>query len=90
MHVFAACSNPIGNAGEQMYNSTHSVMQYCDGTDWTAMGGGGSGSGYFACSNEASDGDGIDDIADCVLATTQQHTKCNRSNAHTYNNPSRV
>jgi hypothetical protein len=41
----AACSNPIGNAGEQMYNSSHSVMQYCDGTDWTAMGGGGGGGG---------------------------------------------
>jgi hypothetical protein len=70
----AACSNPIGNAGEQMYNSSHSVMQYCDGTDWTAMGGGGGGGGgseYFVCSNEASDGDGTGDIADCVLATVQ-------------------
>lgn len=35
--VHAACVNPAGNAGEQLYNSTHNVMQYCNGTDWTAM-----------------------------------------------------
>ena len=51
MHVFAAFSNPSGVAGDQMYNSTHSVIQYCDGTDWTAMGGGGGSGRYFACSN---------------------------------------
>lgn len=70
--AMAACSNPIGNTGEQMYNSAHSVMQYCDGSDWTAMrggGGGGSGMGTLTrCSNENSDGDGTDDIVACVQA----------------------
>jgi len=37
----AACSNPTGVEGEQIYNSDHKVMQYCDGTDWTAMRDGG-------------------------------------------------
>ena len=43
--AFAACSNPTGVAGDMFYNDDHSVMQYCDGTDWTAMKGGG-GSDY--------------------------------------------
>ena len=34
---FAACSNPAGVEGEQIYNADHNTMQYCDGTDWTAM-----------------------------------------------------
>lgn len=40
----ADCANPVGVEGEQIYNTTHSVMQYCDGTDWTAMRGGGGSS----------------------------------------------
>lgn len=35
--AFAQCANPVGAAGDQMYNATHDTMQYCDGTDWTAM-----------------------------------------------------
>jgi hypothetical protein len=35
--ALAACANPVGIAGEQIYNSSSSVMQFCDGTDWTAM-----------------------------------------------------
>jgi hypothetical protein len=35
--AMAACPNPAGAAGDQMYNSTHNVMQFCDGTHWTAM-----------------------------------------------------
>ena len=42
-YAYAACSNPSGAAGDQMYNSTHNVMQFCDGTHWTAMKGDGSG-----------------------------------------------
>lgn len=34
----AACVAPDGDAGTQMYNSTHNVMQYCNGDDWIAMG----------------------------------------------------
>ncbi|MDD9912249.1 MAG: hypothetical protein OXR68_03075 [Alphaproteobacteria bacterium] len=34
----AVCSNPAGEEGEQIYNLDHKVMQYCDGTNWQAMG----------------------------------------------------
>jgi len=35
--AYAQCANPVGAAGDQIYNTDFSVMQYCDGTDWTAM-----------------------------------------------------
>src|SRR5258705_13539264 len=35
----AACSTPTGTAGEIIFNSTYSVMQYCNGTSWVNMGG---------------------------------------------------
>lgn len=34
----AACSNPAGVEGEQVYNTTHKVMQFCNSTDWIRMG----------------------------------------------------
>jgi hypothetical protein len=46
--VQAACSNPAGNAGDIMYNSASHVPQFCNGTNWHAMGprgAGGSGCG---------------------------------------------
>ena len=45
--AYAQCTVPPGNAGEQFYNTTHSVMQYCNGSDWVNMGaiGGGGGGG---------------------------------------------
>ena len=49
--AYAQCTVPPGNAGEQFYNTTHSVMQYCNGSDWVnmgAIGGGGGGSGAGA------------------------------------------
>jgi hypothetical protein len=39
----AACSTPTGAAGDQFFNTTHSVMQYCDGANWVNMGSPGSG-----------------------------------------------
>lgn len=33
----AACSNPSGNAGEIVYNSTAKVFQYCNDTNWIRM-----------------------------------------------------
>jgi hypothetical protein len=36
----AACTLPNGAAGEQMYNSSESKMQYCNGSDWIDMSGG--------------------------------------------------
>lgn len=35
----AACLTPAGDAGKVIYNADHSMMQYCDGTNWVAMGG---------------------------------------------------
>lgn len=34
----AACLTPAGDAGKVIYNADHSMMQYCDGTNWVAMG----------------------------------------------------
>jgi hypothetical protein len=34
----AACSNPAGVGGDQIYNADYKVMQFCDGTYWNAMG----------------------------------------------------
>ena len=36
----ADCVNPAGIEGEQVYNSTHKTMQFCDGTNWYSMKGG--------------------------------------------------
>lgn len=36
--AYAACSNPAGVEGEQVFNSTYRNMQFCNGTDWIAMG----------------------------------------------------
>lgn len=38
----AACSDPAGEEGEVMYNTTYKTVQFCDGTDWwrTKKGGG--------------------------------------------------
>ncbi len=37
----AACTNPVADAGVQIYSSTYNVMQYCNGTSWVNMGAGG-------------------------------------------------
>ncbi len=34
----AACSSPSGNAGKVIYDADHSMLSYCDGTNWIAMG----------------------------------------------------
>lgn len=36
--ALAACSDPVGDAGEMLYNADHEIAQYCDGTNWVAMG----------------------------------------------------
>ncbi len=38
--VHAQCINPAGETGDQVFNITHNVMQYCDGDKWIGMGGG--------------------------------------------------
>jgi hypothetical protein len=50
------CANPYGNAGDLVYNDDHDMMQFCDGTNWIAMGGGGAGGG-FTDKIEDADGD---------------------------------
>lgn len=37
--AYAACSSPAGAAGDQIYNSTFNLMQFCNGADWINMGG---------------------------------------------------
>lgn len=32
------CSNPGGFEGDMIYNSTHHVMQFCNGTEWVQIG----------------------------------------------------
>ena len=32
------CANPYGLEGSMFYNTTHDVMQYCDGARWVAIG----------------------------------------------------
>lgn len=57
----AACASPVGEEGEQVYNSTHDVMQFCDGTDWISMSGGGDTLLGLSCSNgEVAQYDGSD------------------------------
>jgi hypothetical protein len=40
-HARAACTNPAGPEGQQVYNVTYKTMQFCDGANWIAMGGNG-------------------------------------------------
>lgn len=45
---FAACSGPTGAEGDMIYNSSHHMMQFCNGSDWVAMAGSGGGGGGSA------------------------------------------
>jgi hypothetical protein len=38
----AACTNPAGIEGEQIYNTDYAVMQFCDNTNWISMAASGS------------------------------------------------
>ncbi|MFL9828070.1 tail fiber domain-containing protein [Rhodoplanes sp. SY1] len=37
--TWAACSNPTGEEGAMVYNRDYKTMQFCNGTQWMAMGG---------------------------------------------------
>jgi hypothetical protein len=39
------CSNPTGNESDIKYNTDYHTMQFCNGTTWMSMAGGGAGSG---------------------------------------------
>ena len=36
--AYAACSSPLGNAGDIIFSSTSNIMVYCNGTSWVGMG----------------------------------------------------
>ncbi len=38
--TLADCTTPAGIEGDQIFNSTYKVMQFCDGTNWYSMRGG--------------------------------------------------
>ena len=35
--ALAVCANPVGAAGDMIFNDTHKVMQFCDNTNWIAI-----------------------------------------------------
>lgn len=35
--AYAACDDPVGAEGDQIYNPTHKIMQFCDGDKWVGM-----------------------------------------------------
>jgi alpha-tubulin suppressor-like RCC1 family protein len=46
-----ACTNPAGQVADIVYNPLHNVMQFCNGTDWVAMGVPNAGAGAGGCSD---------------------------------------
>lgn len=36
--AWATCTSPAGVAGDQVYNSTNNLMEFCNGSSWVAMG----------------------------------------------------
>ncbi|MBI1272908.1 MAG: hypothetical protein GC131_02340 [Alphaproteobacteria bacterium] len=43
--AMADCDTPAGVAGEQFYNTSYNLMQYCNGTNWVNMGAGAGSAG---------------------------------------------
>ncbi|MBI1272907.1 MAG: hypothetical protein GC131_02335 [Alphaproteobacteria bacterium] len=41
--ALADCTSPTGVAGQQVYNTSYDLMQYCNGASWVNMGGSGGG-----------------------------------------------
>lgn len=67
---FAACSDPSGNEGEVIYNSTAKMLQFCNGTVWVnaagiapGSGGGGGKPTYAGLSSGTTNGDVTDEVA---------------------------
>jgi len=67
--VYATCTSPAGNEGDQVYNYNYHTFQFCNGTSWLAYGGGSnctasgsyspttpSHSGYFVLSGSTYNG----------------------------------
>lgn len=44
--AYAACTSPAGEAGTMDYFTSENTFQFCDGTNWVDMGGGGGGPDY--------------------------------------------
>jgi hypothetical protein len=54
--ALAACSSPTGSAGTLLYNADNHVPQYCDNTNWKAMGSIWTGAGTTCSSPSAAAG----------------------------------
>ncbi len=55
--AYAACISPVGDHGDMLYNRDHTVMQYCNGTNWISMdasraGGGGDNLGNHTATQD--------------------------------------
>ncbi len=67
--VHAACTNPAGVEGEQIYNSTYDMMQFCNGSNqWVNMGSGGG-----ITTNSSSMQDGWPDTIVCNSGADNVH-----------------
>lgn len=51
--AWAACTVPAANAGNVFFNTTHKVMQYCNGTDWINTGAVIAGAPQTGCTSPA-------------------------------------
>lgn len=51
--AFADCTSPVGPAGLVVYNDGVNAMQYCNGTNWVAMGAINPAAGSGTCANPA-------------------------------------
>jgi hypothetical protein len=50
--VYAACTSPTGNEGDQIYNLAFHTPQFCNGTNWIAMGAPGGGGSLILISTQ--------------------------------------
>jgi hypothetical protein len=50
--VYAACTSPAGNEGDQIYNLAFHTPQFCNGTNWIAMGAPGGGGSLILISTQ--------------------------------------
>jgi hypothetical protein len=55
----AACSNPTGNEADMIYNGDYHTYQFCDGTTWRGMGGGGGSGGLTLISTQTASGSAV-------------------------------
>jgi hypothetical protein len=89
--AYADCSFPAGVEGEMVYNTTHKVYQFCDGTDWKLMAGWPGGNGCRGPSDCLNIGDQCSDSTIFAGCHPTQYWKLflhpnNQSAGTTWNN----